>query len=419
MNPRIIRFVDLWLGRPLCAILTLHRRIVEAVGLEREAPKPRRIAFIKLIEQGSTVLAHAAVQRAIELVGRSNVYWCVFSENREIVDALELVPPENVIAMRGERLLYLMIDALRGLVRMRRLEIDTTVDLEFFARASALLAYLSGARRRVGLHRFDSEAPYRGDLMTHRVQYNPYLHTAAAFDVMVRAAIADPAELPMLKQELAEPVGAPPRLKLRDGEGDAVAALLRAEGMEDIDGPLIVFNPNAHDRLPLRKWPIERFAEIGRRIIAETPAATIAITGTAAERDAAEDLRKRIDPTRVINLAGRTTLRQAIVLYGMAQVLLTNDSGPAHFASLTNATVVVLFGPETPTLYGPLGPNAHALWAGIACSPCVNVFNHRFSPCTNNVCMQALSVDLVYAELRRHIGMEPRTADRRNATAAP
>jgi ADP-heptose:LPS heptosyltransferase len=220
----------------------------------------------------------------------------------------------------------------------------------------------------------------------------------------------------MLKEEPAEPV-AVPRLELSDRERDTVAALLHAEGMRNDDGPLIVFNPNAHDRLPLRKWPVERFAEIGRRIIAETPTATIAISGTAAERDAANDLRRQIDPTRVINLAGRTTLRQAIVLYGMAEVVLTNDSGPAHFASLTETNVVALFGPETPTLYGPVGRNARSLWAGIACSPCVNVFNHRFSPCTNNVCMQTLTVDTVYAEVRRHTGSASRRAHPRNATA--
>jgi ADP-heptose:LPS heptosyltransferase len=85
----------------------------------------------------------------------------------------------------------------------------------------------------------------------------------------------------------------------------------------------------------------------------------------------------------------------------MAAAVLTNDSGPAHFATLADATVVALFGPETPFLYGPLGENAHALWAGLGCSPCVNAFNQRVSVCTNNVCMQHLSVDLVYATIRQ------------------
>ena len=50
-------------------------------------------------------------------------------------------------------------------------------------------------------------------------------------------------------------------------------------------------------------------------------------------------------------LAGKTTLRQLLVLYTLAEVLVTNDSGPAHFATLTRIRVVMLFGPETPELF--------------------------------------------------------------------
>jgi ADP-heptose:LPS heptosyltransferase len=102
----------------------------------------------------------------------------------------------------------------------------------------------------------------------------------------------------------------------------------------------------------------------------------------------------------VINLAGKTTLRELLILYTLADVLVTNDSGPAHFASLTDIHSIVLYGPETPKLFGALGRNSHALYAKLACSPCVNAFNHRFSPCTNNLCLQSISPDEVYAKLK-------------------
>ena len=115
MNPKVIRQLELWLGQALCALLTLHRRLVDTL---RSPPRhtPTRIAFIKLIEQGSTVLAHAAVQRAVELVGRANVYWCVFEENREIVEILDLVPAPNVVAIRTGFNLYIDIAIALGLV---------------------------------------------------------------------------------------------------------------------------------------------------------------------------------------------------------------------------------------------------------------------------------------------------------------
>src|SRR5207248_1942510 len=67
--------------------------------------------------------------------------------------------------------------------------------------------------------------------------------------------------------------------------------------------------------------------------------------------------------------------------------------------SMTAIDCLVLFGPETPALYRPLGKNIHVLWAGLACSPCVSAFNHRISTCNDNVCMQSISVEQVFAKL--------------------
>jgi ADP-heptose:LPS heptosyltransferase len=76
--------------------------------------------------------------------------------------------------------------------------------------------------------------------------------------------------------------------------------------------------------------------------------------------------------------------------------MVTNDSGPAHFAAAAGLPTIVLFGPETPKLYQPLG-NSRAIYAGLACSPCVSAHNHRKTACTDNVCMQAITVEEVYA----------------------
>ena len=81
-----------------------------------------------------------------------------------------------------------------------------------------------------------------------------------------------------------------------------------------------------------------------------------------------------------------------------ASAIVTNDSGPAHFAAATLLPTIVLFGPETPKLYQPLG-SSQAIYAGLACSPCVGAHNHRKTACTDNVCMRAISVEQVYRTL--------------------
>jgi ADP-heptose:LPS heptosyltransferase len=78
-------------------------------------------------------------------------------------------------------------------------------------------------------------------------------------------------------------------------------------------------------------------------------------------------------------------------------LLITNDSGPAHFASMTPITVITLFGPETPSLFRALTPRAIPIWMQLPCSPCVNAYNNRQSPCRDNICMKSITVDHVFS----------------------
>ena len=157
------------------------------------------MAFVKFIEQGATVLAQDAVARAVARVGRDNVFFCVFETNWAILDVLGLVPADNVLCLRDRSLLTFALDFVRILWRMRRERIDAVIDMEFFSRASAIFAFLSGASIRAGLHRFTGELPYRGDLMTQRVQYNPHLHISVQYAVLTEAALGSAADEPLLK----------------------------------------------------------------------------------------------------------------------------------------------------------------------------------------------------------------------------
>ena len=147
MNPQTIRRLDAWMGKPACLVLTALRRVGQVfTGGERvHAGPPKKILLIKMTEQGATVLSYRAITRAIEMVGRENVYFWVFQENRPILDLMGLLPPENVVAIRATGLVRFALDILGSLWRLRKIGIDATIDMEFFARASAVLAFLTGA----------------------------------------------------------------------------------------------------------------------------------------------------------------------------------------------------------------------------------------------------------------------------------
>ncbi|HET6247230.1 MAG TPA: glycosyltransferase family 9 protein [Tepidisphaeraceae bacterium] len=383
------------------------RKLASPFASRKPLPPVKKILLVKMIEQGATVLAYRAITRAVEMVGRENVYFWVFQENRFILDLLELVPPENVLIIRAKKPVTLFLDLIRTTWKARRLGIDATVDMEFFSRASAILAFLTGASCRVGLHRFTTEGPYRGDLLTHRVQHNPTLHVAAAYYMLVEAINADPRQTPLIKSRVPNVDFSAPRFIPRPGEVEKVQGTLDRLAGRHVTRPIVLLNPNASDLLPLRRWPTERFIELARRIMAAHPLATIALTGAPDEADAARKIAAEISP-QVLTLAGETTLRELFVTYTMADVLVTNDSGPGHFSSMTDITSIVLFGPETPDVFGPLGPHTNVVRSNLACSPCVNAFNHRFSPCNNNVCMQEISVDEVFRLVDDHLSQRTR-----------
>src|SRR6476619_29037 len=390
---------DRWVGGPLCAILTLLRKICESAG----PPGPRqfqRILFVKFAEQGSTVLAYSAILRAIEMVGRENVYFVVFEGNRFILDAMEIIPDGNVITIATNSVFGLATGALRAVQQVRKSGIDAVVDMEFLTRFSAILTFMTGAKSRVGFHTFFGDGPYRGDLMTHRLLYNPHLHTSQMFEAMVEAHTRDTAMLPTFD---FKPPATQSFAKFNPAPGEAaeVEALLQRENPAVGSAPLILLNPNASDLLPLRRWPPVHYVQLARRLLERYPDLFIAFTGAPAEATANNQLAAEVSSNRVISLAGKTTLRQILVLYTRSQILVTNDSGPAHFASMTPIHVITLFGPETPALFGARSSNATALWAGIACSPCVNAYNGRQSACRNNLCMQAITVDQVFKEVTR------------------
>jgi len=394
MKVTSMRFLDRWVGVPMTAALTGVRRLGDAMrGPDSEPPK--RILIVKLVEQGATVIAEPAIKRAIELVGRDNVFMAVFEENRFILDLLDVVPSDNIITLRHNNLIVCAADTLRAIRRFRQEKIDTAVDFEFFSRFSGALTYLSGARRRVGFHSYAGEAGYRGDLMTHRVPYNITHHASQLYSVLVEAATMPARILPAIDFEPA--VGRHvTRFDPHPDEVKTVEAMVRRViGRQEIP-PFVLFNANAGDMLQHRRWAAERYVELAKRLLQRYPKLLIAFTGAPEEQLETEDIANAVGSARCVSLAGQTTLRQLLVLYGLADILVTNDSGPAHFASLTPVEVVTLFGPETPVVFGSKSTRSHIVYHSLACSPCVNAFNQRYTACTRSYCMEHISVDEVF-----------------------
>lgn len=400
-----MRFLDALLGVPACIFLTLLRYLG---GPTPERPldmKRRKILFIKLAEQGSTILARPMLQRAAEIFGRNNLYFLVFDDNRFVLDALGIIPTENVITIPHETITQVLFGAIKAIRKARGIGFDFAIDMEFFARSTAALAYLSGARWRIGFHAFHGEAAYRGNLMTHRLICNQHIHTADLFEVMLDAVFEDPRQLPTFGKKIPAYVESSeteaPLYKLRSGELDETRDIVRAaSGDKPSHGlPLILLNSNCGDLIPLRRWHEDNYRDLTQRLLRRYPELHVGFTGGPSEKREVEKQVAAIDHPRCFNLAGLTSLRQLMALYFLAEIMVTNDSGPAHFSSLAPIDTVTLFGPENPALFRARSPRSHVFWAGLACSPCVTAANGRNTVCRNNLCMQAINVDDVYQKV--------------------
>ena len=392
-----MRAIDHWVGVPLCAIASPLVALIDGIkNIFSSGPQtPKKLLFIELSEMGSAILVDPAMRNA--RARGAELFFLIFQSNRASLTLLNTVKPENIFTIDSSSLGGLIKDTVHFLILARTHRIDTVIDLELFSRFTALLTGLCGARRRVGYHIFHGEGLWRGFMLTRKVHYNPHIHITKNFLSLIHAAFATEIEVPFSKIHIADS-----EIKLEQAHiiPDVMKKVLsRIEqkaseaGIAYTHGKdrLILINPNASDLLPQRRWAQQRFSELIQAVNQRYPNDLILITGSPAEFVYVDKVRSVANVKNALNFAGQVSFAELPPLYTLSDVMVTNDSGPGHFSAVTPLRTVVLFGPETPALYGSIG-NSIAITANLACSPCVSAANHRKTPCHDNVCMQAITV---------------------------
>ena len=408
-----MRAIDHWVGVPLCAIASPLVALMDNVKniFSRGPQTPKKLLFIELSEMGSAILVDPAMRNA--QARGTELFFLIFKSNRASLTLLNTVKPENIFTIDSSSLGGLIKDTLRFLIVARVHRIDTVIDLELFSRFTALLTGLCGARRRVGYHIFHGEGLWRGFMLTRKVHYNPHIHITKNFLSLIHAAFAQKIEVPFSKihipdseVKLEQAIINPDVMKKvlsRIEQKASEAGIPYAYGKDR----LILINPNASDLLPQRRWAQQRFSELIQAVHQRYPNDLILITGSPAEFVYVDKVRSVANVKNALNFAGQVTFAELPPLYTLSDVMVTNDSGPGHFSAVTPLRTVVLFGPETPALYGSIG-NSIAITANLACSPCVSAANHRKTPCHDNVCMQAITV----AQVMDKVAIQLQEADK-------
>ncbi len=243
---------------------------------------------------------------------------------------------------------------LAGELRKERFDCAILLQNAFEA---ALLARLAGIPKRIGYDRdgrgwllTDPVAvPERGDIPRHERYY--YLELLRRAGVIEELPASDSIRL----EGCSEAAG---RGALKFGE---LSILL----------PVIGVSPGAAYG-GAKRWLAEGFAEAASRIAIEQ-GASVVLFGSEDERPICETIAESIRARglSVVNLAGRTTLREFIDLAAACRLFLTNDSGAMHIASAAGTRTVAVFGATDEFATGPTGPLARVVREKVDCSPCL------------------------------------------------
>ena len=266
----------------------------------------------------------------------------------------------------------------------KRVQLARSVRIRDYARAyvlpnsfkSALVPLFARIPQRIG---FVGEARYL--LLTDARRLDEH---ATPLMVQRFAALAFargtplPAELPR------------PRLQVEPAERESLISRLW------LDQPprLVCFCPGA-EYGPAKRWPPQYFGELAAGLVAAGYA--VWVIGSSKERDLGEAIHQS-SAGAAINLCGRTTLDEAVVLLAGADMVVTNDSGLMHVTAALDRPMVALYGSSSPAFTPPLSDRARILKLDIACSPCFE----RVCPLRHFDCMMKLKPGRVLAAIQSH-----------------
>ncbi len=378
MNYRLVRFFDYNIGKMMAGVLGAFKR-----RNRKPKHKPRKILLIRFWGIGSIIKSTPAVRAIRKGFPEAEIVFLTMSKNRGLYDNSGLF----------DRIIYYDMETVSGIITgtiglissLRKEMFDIAVDMEFFSRYSAIVAYFSGALVKVGFNTKGQGRERLYDMSARLVEVENRILTFCRLPKLLGIKVRDYS---------LEPV------RFDDNDRRKVDDIIRKSGIKK-RSRLIVINPNAGDFALERLWPADRYARIADMAAGKLKAGVIFTGGPADTARVAHVI--GLAKGQYLNIAGKTNLRQLAYLLTRTSVFITNDSGPMHIGFAMKTPTVALFGPDTPLRYGPLDTdNSTVLYKKTRCSPCIKTANQNLIRCRfNQRCMRDITVDEVFSAVKR------------------
>jgi len=345
------------------------------------AAAPQRILLIKPSSLGDVIHALPVLAGLRRAYPQAHIAWLLGSTfapllaKHPLLD--EVIPFDRRHYGRMLQSARSFADFVRFVADLRRRRFDLVVDLQGLLR-SGFLTWSTGASRRVGFAHarelawlfYNERCRCRdGGSDTHAVELN--LRLARALKLPV-----DPPQFPLAlsDQELAAA-----RSHIVEAAGKPVERFVAV-----IPGT----------RWESKHWPPEYLGQLLQRMhAAGMPPAVL--LGAPDDRAFAERVLAAC-ASPVVNLVGRTSLRELAAAIAQSELVVCHDSGPMHIAAALDKPLVAVFGPTNPVRTGPYSPRARVVSVPLSCAPCYE----RECPLKHHNCMRQLPVEQVFAEVR-------------------
>lgn len=309
----------------------------------------------------------------------SSIYWWLSSELAGLLEHDPDLAGLFLFQRRRWSAPWHWHEAARSIAQIRAQRFDLVVDLQGLAR-SALVAWLAGAARTLGVEDWREGAP-------------------AFYDVAVPRPLRQPHAVDWYLAVL-ESLGVPPRWDFEWLPFHADAAQRITEKWHPGHSQWIAFSPGAS--WVNKRWPAESYAQLARDLARIYRDFRFVILGTRADADAGQAIAVA-GGSQFLDVTGQTSIPEMIEWIRLSRLLVTNDSGPMHVAAALKKPVAALFGPTDPRRTGPYGQPEGVVRIQLHCAPCLKPRCRFERPME---CLRALSPELVRAKCMELLPLE-------------
>jgi 3-deoxy-D-manno-octulosonic-acid transferase/heptosyltransferase-1 len=328
---------------------------------------PQNILLIKLSSLGDVIHALPALRTLRQLYPKAHIAWIVEEKCKDLLynnpDLDELI----VVRIRHWRRHWNLQSwrEFKASLKQIRGRFDLVIDMQGLIK-TGVIAFLTQAPRIVGFDKHDCRERPNAWFTHERIPFmGKKVHVVDQYLSMIKALGAETVsgEFPLIVPEAAEA---------------HIEAYWKANP-ELSAKPVVAVHHGVG--FPTKRWPIERFAQLGDRITRELRF-NVLFTWGPGEEEAVKKLSSLMKEKHWVS--PKNSMHESIAMLKRMSLCIGCDTGPMHLSAAQGVPTVTLFGPTNPVL-----------------QPCS--FCHKHSCPTQIECMTAITVDDVFAAVQKSV----------------